>query len=87
MTKIAIPKIRPVAWKIYVQGENEAECVSRALQDAGIDTTQPGPEPGLTDPPLYAFVATPRAEVTLTEEEVAAILNRDENFELTFNSS
>ena len=60
--------------------------MSRALGEAGIDTTQPEPEPGLTDPPLYAFVATPRAEVSLTEEELVAILEQDEKLELTFNS-
>jgi len=86
MAKITIPKIRPVAWKICVQGEREAQYVCRALGEAGIDATQPELEPGLTDPPLYAFVATPRAQVALTEEELVAILEQDEKLEVAFDT-
>jgi len=87
MSKITIPKIRPASWKVYVQGEREARYVSRVLGEAGIDTTEPEHEPGLTDSPLYAIVATPKAGVPLTEEELVAMLQRDDKLELRFNSS
>jgi len=56
-SKIAIPKIRPASWRVYVQGEQEAQFVRRVLGEAGIEVTEPEGEPGLTDPPLYAVVA------------------------------
>lgn len=87
MTKITIPKIRPAAWRVYVQGEQGARYVSRALGKAGIDSTEPEREPGLTDPPLYAIVAAPKGEVSLTEEELLVILKQDEKLELKFNAS
>lgn len=87
MSKINIPRIRPASWRVYVQGEQDAEYVSRVLAEAGIDTTGPEQEPGLTDPPLYAIVATAKAETPLTEEELVAILERDDKLELTFESS
>ena len=87
MSKVAIPKIRPVSWRVYVQGGEEARYVSRVLAEAGIDTTEPEQEPGLTHPPLYAIVATPKAEVPLTEEELVTILQQDNKLELMFESS
>lgn len=87
MSKIKIPKIRPASWRVYVQGEQEARYVGRLLGEAGIDTAEPEHEPGLTDPPLYAIVATPRADAPLTEEELVAILQQDEKLELKFNLS
>jgi hypothetical protein len=85
MNTITIPKIRPASWRIYVQGKEETQYVSSVLQDAGIEVTQPEEEPGLTDPPLYAIVATASANVPLTEEELVAILHSDEKLELTFD--
>ena len=86
MSNIAVPKIRPASWKVYVQGEQEARYVARVLGEAGIDTTEPEEEPGLTEPPLYAIVAAPKAGAPLTEEELVAILERDGKLELMFNS-
>lgn len=60
--------------------------MSHVLGEAGIDTTDPEREPGLTDPPLYAIVATPKADVPFTEEELVAILEQDDTLELTFDS-
>lgn len=84
---IAIPKIRPASWRIYVQGECEAQYVRRLLGESGIDVTEPEPQPGLTDPPLYALLATPQAEVALTKEELVAVLEQDGKLTLEFNSS
>jgi hypothetical protein len=87
ISKIAIPKIRPASWKVYVQGKAEARYGGRVLGEAGLDTTEPEEEPGLTDPPLYAIVAAPKAGSPLTEEELVTILERDDKLELIFNSS
>ncbi len=85
-SKIAIPKIRPASWRVYVQGKHEAQYVSRVLREAGIDATEPAPEPGLTDPPLYAILVSPQAEVALTQEELVALLERDDKLTLELNS-
>jgi len=87
MSKITISKIRPASWRVYVQGEQEARYVQHVLGEAGIDTAEPEHEPGLSDPPLYAVIAAPKAEVSLTEEELVAILQRDDRLELAFDSS
>jgi hypothetical protein len=87
MCAISVHQIRPVAWKICVQGGSEVQYVCRILGEAGIFTTQPQPEPGLTDPPVYAFVASARGEGPLTEEELVAILEQDKSVDLAFNSS
>ncbi len=85
-SRIAIPKIRPASWRVYTQGKQEAQYVSRVLREAGIDATEPEPEPGLTDPPLYAILAAPQAEVALTQEELVGILERDGKLTLELNS-
>jgi hypothetical protein len=84
MNTITVPKIRPVSWKVYVQGKEETQYVSGVLRQAGIEVSEPEEEPGLTDPPLYAVVATAKADVPLTEEELLAILEQDDKVELSF---
>ncbi len=86
-SKIAIPKIRPASWRVYVQGEQEAQFVRRVLGEAGIEVTEPEGEPGLTDPPLYAVVAKPQADVALTQEELVAILDREGKLVIEFEAS
>jgi len=86
MNKIAIPKIRPASWKIYVQGREDAAYVRSALEKAGMATGEIEEEPGLTDPALYVFEATPTAEVPLTQEELEAILAQDQRLDLVFSS-
>jgi hypothetical protein len=85
MNTIAITKIRPVTWKIYVQGEAQAKYVSAVLQKSGIAVRQPDEEPGLTDPALYSIEATASADVPLTEEELLAILEQDDRVEVPFS--
>ncbi len=87
MSKITIPKIRPASWRVYVQGERGARSLRRVLSEAGIETSEPEREPTLADPPLYAIVATPTADVALTEEELVAILEHEDGLELAFEAS
>lgn len=86
MSKITIPKIRPIAWKVYAQGEEEIRYVRGVLRDAGIDATEPEQEPALVDPPLYAIVVAPKVEVPLTQEELIALLQQDDRLKLDFDS-
>ena len=86
MNKINIPKIRPASWRVYVQGEEEAKHVKQLLTEAGMDTSEPKQQAGLTEVPLYAVVAAPKNDVTLTEEELVAILRENGRLELEFNS-
>ena len=85
MSKIIIPKIRPASWRVYVQGEEEAKYVRNLLTEAGMETTEPTQQAGLTEVPLYAVVAAPKNDVTLTEEELVAILRQNGRLELEFN--
>lgn len=87
MSKITIPKIRPIAWKVYAQGEEEIRYVRGVLHEAGCDTSEPENEPALTDPPLYAIVVAPKTEVPLTQEELIAVLQQDERLHLGFESA
>lgn len=85
MEQITISRIRPVSWKIFVQGQAEAEYVRRMLQGVQMATTALQEVPGLVDPPLYAFVVTPEAESPLTSEEIAAVLAQDVRISLAFD--
>lgn len=86
MSTINIAKIRPASWKVYVQGNEEARYVSRFLSQSGLTTGEPEPTPGLTEPPLFAIVASPAGETPLTEEELVAILEKDEKLDLKFEA-
>lgn len=76
METIRICKIRPVCWKIYVQGKAEIEYVREQLRHLNIETTEPHAEPELIDPPLYSLCTHYDSDVPLTREEVEAILER-----------
>lgn len=82
MKPIRIPRIRPVSWKITVEGRENADYVRRLLQTERVQTTEPQEEPSLTEPPLYAFVAHCELDAPFTKEELAAILHQDERIEL-----
>jgi hypothetical protein len=86
MSKIKVGKIRPVAWKIYVQGREEADYVRHILRNMRFETTTPEPEPGLTEPPLWVFEVTSGADTPLMAEELIAILHRDPQVELEFET-
>lgn len=84
MHSARIPKIRPVSWKIFVQGELEAEYVRSLLHEMNIYTNMPEREPGLVEPALWSFVASASDASPTTSEELEAILRADHNVELLF---
>lgn len=84
MSTARVIKIRPASWKIYVQGDADAQYVRRMLRKMNVETSEPAIEPGLTDPPVESFVATPASHVPLTQQELEAILRRDGRVELEF---
>jgi hypothetical protein len=84
MDKVKIVKIRPISWKIVVQGKDEAEHVRKMLAAMKIETTLSEREPSLWQPPLYAFVATPAGETPMTAIELKSLLAEDERIELEF---
>jgi hypothetical protein len=84
MENAKIVKIRPISWKIVVQGKDEAEYVRNVLAMAKIQTTQSEKEPSLLEPPLYAFVATPAAETPITAVELESLLGKDKRIEIEF---
>ena len=85
MHKSTVCRIRPVSWKICVQGKEEAEYVRGVLSGARIDSSECEEEHDLTDPLVYSFVASPKGESPLTSVELQAILESDERIELTFD--
>jgi len=86
MEHIIISRIRPVSWKLFVQGQSEAEYVRLMLQGMQMATTAPREVPGLVEPALYSFVVTPEADSPLTTEEIAAVLEQDARISLAFDA-
>jgi hypothetical protein len=87
MNEIKVVKIRPVSWRIHVQGKEEAEAVRTLLSNAGLEATLLAPEPTLTEPAPYAVLAAPRISETTTSEELEAILATDERVKLAFEEA
>ncbi len=85
MQNVTVSRIRPISWKVFVQGESEAEYVGRMLEQAGVDVSRAEQDTtALTEPPVYVLVASPKADVPLTQEELITILKRDERVHLAF---
>jgi hypothetical protein len=84
MSVARVIKIRPASWKIYVQGDADAQQVRQTLRKMNVETSEPQNEPGLTDPPVVSFLATPASHVPLTRQELEAILLQDGRIELEF---
>ena len=84
MKTARVSKIRPVSWKIFVQGEAEAEYVRGLLFESRIHSTMPEREPGLSEPAVWSFIATAAGDSPLTTEEIEAVLTADEKIELAF---
>jgi CheY-like chemotaxis protein len=69
-------KIRPVLWKIHVQGKHNAQFVRDTLRMVGLSVGVPEEEPGLVDPPVYSVSAGLREEGSFTAEDLIAILHQ-----------
>jgi hypothetical protein len=79
-----VTKMRPISWKIFVLGRDAAEHVQQLVRDHGITVGDVEQEPGLSDPPLFSFVASPKANTPLTALELEAVLRQDERIEVAF---
>lgn len=86
MNKAIVSRIRPISWKICVQGEEQAEYVRSVLRQAKVASTDCRTEPDLTDPPVYSFIATPEMESPFTSVELQAFLADDERIEVLFDA-
>jgi len=82
--KAMVAKIRPVSWKVCVAGEECTQYVRKILYEAGLDCSSPIREPDLQEPPLFSFIATPKAETPFTAPELQAVLNQDSNIDVAF---
>jgi hypothetical protein len=87
MTHSIVCKIRPVTWKICVQGEQSAQQVRSMLDRNGFDSTSLVQEPDLHDPGTFSFIATPPKESPLTSEELVALLEQDPTIDVAFADS
>ena len=84
--KAVVAKIRPVSWKVCVSGEDHVDYVRSTLHQSGFDCSEAIREPDLQEPPTFSFVATPKAESSLTAPELQAILDRDGKIEVVFDA-
>jgi hypothetical protein len=84
MPQSIVCKIRPVTWKICVQGEQSAQHVRDVLDRRGFDSTSLVQEPDLHDPGTYSFIATPPKESPLNSEELIALLQQDSTIDVAF---
>jgi hypothetical protein len=87
MSNVTICRIRPMSWKICVQGEGEAEYVRGVLTGAKLESTECRVEMDLAEPPVYSFVAYSKEELTITAAELESILGSDERIQLNFDST
>ena len=87
MPEARIVRIRPISWKVSVQGKEEAEYVRGVLSGSRIGSTECEQEPDLTDPSVYSFVASTRLESPLTSQELRAILENDRQIQLAFEGT
>jgi hypothetical protein len=84
MDKAAVCKMRPLSWKVYIQGKNAANYVRGFLSGMRFDCSEPEQEAQLYEPPVFGIVATPMAATPFTAKEMQSLLLEDENIELTF---
>lgn len=76
MKGAVVSKIRPVVWKIHVQGKPNAHYVRNTLRMFGLSVGMPEEEPGLVDPPVYSVTVGLGEEGSLTAEDLIAILHQ-----------
>ncbi len=86
MNKVLVAKLRPLSWRIYVQGEEEARHVQSALRKANMRTSEVEEEPGLLNPSVYSLTVSPSRECPLTEEELVAVLDSDPGVDVSLPS-
>src|SRR5262245_20889468 len=84
MNKAIVNRIRPMSWKVCVQGKEEAEYVRSLLAATELDCSECDQEVDLVEPPVYSFIASPKIVSPLTSVELRLILNGDERIEIAF---
>ena len=82
--EVTVCRIRPVSWKISVQGEEDAEYVRQILQAMGDGCSPSCPEPDLLEPPVFSFVMTSKGKTPLTAQELQALFEHDEHIEMAW---
>jgi hypothetical protein len=84
VTQSIVCKIRPVTWKICVQGEQSAQHVRSMLDRNGFASTGLVREPDLHEPGTFSFIATPPQKSPLNAEELIALLEQDSTIDVAF---
>jgi hypothetical protein len=84
VTQSIVCKIRPVSWKICVQGEPSAQHVREVLKRSGFDSTRVVREPDLHEPGTFSFIATPPKGSPLNSAELIALLAQDSTIGVAF---
>jgi hypothetical protein len=84
---VVVSRVRPVSWKLFVQGETAAEYVRGFLSGMRMDCSEPVEEPELHDTAILSFVVTPSLETPLTAQELIALLQEDDHIVVAFDPS
>lgn len=84
MDKHRVVRIRPMSWKVYVQGRGAAEYLRERLREWSLGASEPEREPDLVEPSIYSFQVGFTQRTPLTQAELRAILERDERVEMGF---
>lgn len=84
MNQVIVSRIRPVSWKICVQGLEGMQYLRSMLRSNNIETDEPEQEPELQDPPVYSITARLTAGEPMVAPELTALLQQDERIELVF---
>ena len=87
MKTAKVARIRPMSWKIYVQGKEETEYVRRALRELGLQVTAAEQESLPAEPALHSILANYPVEAPITSAELISVLQHDEHIELAFDDS
>ena len=84
MQAAMVCRIRPMAWKIFVQGREEAEHVIKFLHEHGVICSAPFQEPELHEPPIYSAIIGLKTQASFTAHELQTLLEQDGRIELAF---
>ncbi len=85
-TPAVVNRIRPMSWKVFVQGREQAEYVRKVLEAMNLASSECAMEPSLSEPAVFSFVVSPSVESPLTAAELQSILEEDPQVKVAFDA-
>ena len=84
--KATVCRIRPISWKVFVQGKTGVEYVRDFLSSKHFACSEPAQEPELHDPPIFSIVVTLNPETPLIAHELEALLGEDDGIDVAIET-